>query len=64
MTPNTFQINIKLSIDEANALARIAENDLRSLRDQTRFILREALIARGVLIYKPELTEETQAHAS
>lgn len=58
MTPNTFQINIKLSIDEANALARIAEDDLRTLRDQTRFILREALIARGVLIYKPELTKE------
>jgi len=48
-TLRTFQINLRLSIDEANALARLARCECRDLRGQAYYIVRKVLIDMGEL---------------
>jgi len=48
-----FRILLTLSEIEAAGLARLASNDVRSPREQLRFLLRRELIQTGIL--PPEL---------
>ncbi len=49
----TFKIMLTLSDIEASGLARLAAQDVRSPREQLRFLLRRELIQTGLL--PPEL---------
>jgi hypothetical protein len=49
----TFKIMLTLSDIEASGLARLAARDVRSPREQLRFLLRRELIQTGLL--PPEL---------
>jgi len=56
---DTIRINVPLTKLEAQTLIALAKSEKRHPREQAAY-----LIARGLLIYKPELAEETQAHAA
>lgn len=47
------RLMITLSSDEISALTRTCEAELREPREQARFLLREALIRRGLLTNLP-----------
>jgi hypothetical protein len=45
----TFRIMVVLPKPEAEALARVARREIRNLRDQASYMVREALVAKGEL---------------
>lgn len=45
----TFRIMVTLPKPEAEALARIARREVRGLRDQAFYLVRESLVAKGEL---------------
>lgn len=44
-----FRIMVVLPKPEAEALARIAQREVRNLREQAFYLVREALVAKGEL---------------
>ena len=51
----TYPLNIRLSRQELDALARMAHDDLRDLKTQAYFSLRCVLVERG---YMPDPTSD------
>lgn len=46
------RIQIYLADDERKALQQLAIDEMRGLRDQIRFVLRQDLERRGLLVYQ------------
>jgi hypothetical protein len=55
MAEQTFRVVLIMPRPEAEALARIAQREIRNLREQASYLVREALVAHG------ELRQETPA---
>lgn len=47
--PRTFRLVLVLPMHEATALARLAEKELRPMREQAHYLLRASLITEGAL---------------
>jgi hypothetical protein len=56
-----LRLQIYLAEDERQALQRLAISEMRSLREQVRFVIREDLSRRGLLSPDPECAQEAQA---
>ncbi len=58
----TYSLNIRLSRDELEALARMATSELRDIKKQAVFSLRSVLIEQGYIpdpTHTPALTSAT-----
>ena len=53
-----FRLTVKLNTVERNALTLLAQEELRSLPDQVRVIVREEFVRRGLL----ELASNNDLH--
>ena len=49
MCEQTFKLVLTIAKPEAEALARVAQLEIRDMRQQAAYLLREALMARGEL---------------
>lgn len=59
-----FRITVKLDTTERNALASLAKEELRSLPDQIRSIIREELMRKGFLPTAGTLDHQDQKSRS
>ena len=53
------RVSITLSEDEWEGLYQVAQQDVRGVKDQVRYFLRESLKKRGLLQEKPEQAPDT-----
>ena len=58
------RFQIVLTTAEADALSKLAEINMRDMRDQVRFLLRQELVRSGLLDEKSTSTKQPASYTS